>query len=76
MMKRIVWGALAVALVALVGFRIVQARRGAPETPEVDEIRARTGIPVEVTAAWEGALVVRREFTGVLRGIRSTTIRA
>ena len=76
MTKRIVWGALAVALVALVAFRVVQARRGAPETPEVAEIRARTGIPVEVTAAKEGELVVRREFTGVLRGIRSATIRA
>jgi len=76
MTKRIVWGAIAVALVALVAFRVVQARRGAPETPEVDEIRARTGIPVEVTAVTEGELVVRREFTGVLRGIRSATIRA
>jgi len=76
MTKRIVWGALALALVALVAFRIVQASRGAPEAPEVDEIRARTGIPVEVNAAREGELVVRREFTGVLRGIRSATIRA
>ncbi len=76
MMKRIVWGVLVVALVALVAFRIVQASREAPEAPEVDEIRARTGIPVEVTSATEGELVVRREFTGVLRGIRSATIRA
>jgi RND family efflux transporter MFP subunit len=76
MMKRIVWGAVALAVVALVAFRVVQARRGAPETPEVDEIRARIGIPVEVTAVREGELVVRREFTGVLRGIRSATIRA
>jgi len=42
----------------------------------VDEIRARTGIPVEVTAVTQGPMVVRREFTGVLRGIRSATIRA
>ena len=76
MTKRIVWGALGLALVALVTFRIVQARRGAPEAAEVDEIRARTGIPVEVSTAREGELVVRRAFTGVLRGIRSTTIRA
>jgi RND family efflux transporter MFP subunit len=54
----------------------VQASRGAPEAPEVDEIRARTGIPVEVTTVGEGELVVRREFTGALRGIRSATIRA
>ncbi len=76
MMKRIVWGVLALAFVALVAFRIVQASRGTTEAPEVDEIRARTGIPVEVAAVREGELVVRREFTGVLRGIRSATIRA
>jgi membrane fusion protein (multidrug efflux system) len=76
MTKRIVWGGLAVVLMAVVVLRIVQASRGAPEAPEVDEIRARTGIPVEVAMAQEGPLVVRREFTGVLRGIRSATIRA
>ena len=76
MTKRIVWGILGLALVGLVALRIVQARRGAPEAPEVDEIRAQTGIPVEVAFVQEGPLVVRREFTGVLRGIRSTTIRA
>jgi len=76
MTKRIVWGGLAVVLVAVVAIRIVQASRGAPEAPDVDEIRARAGIPVEVTVAREGPLVVRREFTGALRGIRSATIRA
>jgi membrane fusion protein (multidrug efflux system) len=76
MKSRIVWGGVAVAVIALVALRIVQASRGAPEAPEVDEIRARTGIPVEVAAVQEGALVVRREFTGTLRGIRSATIRA
>jgi membrane fusion protein (multidrug efflux system) len=76
MIKRIVWSVLALAVLALVAFRIVQASRGTPETPEVDDIRARTGIPVEVTTVSEGELVVRREFTGVLRGIRSATIRA
>ncbi len=76
MIKRIVWSVLGLAVIALVAFRIVQASRGTPEAPEVDEIRARTGIPVEVTTVGEGELVVRREFTGVLRGIRSATIRA
>jgi membrane fusion protein (multidrug efflux system) len=76
MMKRIVWGGLAIGLVAVVALRIVQASRSAQEAPEVDEIRARTGIPVEVAVAQEGPLVVQREFTGGLRGIRSATIRA
>jgi RND family efflux transporter MFP subunit len=76
MKTRIVWGGLAVVLMAVVVFRIVQASRGVPEAPEVDEIRARTGIPVEVAVVAEGPLVVRREFTGALRGIQSSTIRA
>jgi membrane fusion protein, multidrug efflux system len=76
MRSRIVWGGVAVVLTALVVLRIVQASRAAPEALEVHEIRARTGIPVEVATVREGPLVVRREFTGVLRGIRSATIRA
>lgn len=75
-MKRIVLGIIGLALVGLVAFRVVQASRGTPAAAEVDDIRAQTGIPVEVAAVVEGPLVVRREFTGVLRGIRSTTIRA
>lgn len=75
-MKRIVLGIIGLALVGLVAFRVVQASRGTPAAAEVDDIRAQTGIPVEVAAVVEGPLVVRREFTGVLRGIRSSTIRA
>lgn len=76
MKARIVWGGVGVAVIALVVLRVVQASRGAPETPEVDEIRARTGIPVEVATVQSGSLLVRRAFTGTLRGIRSATIRA
>jgi membrane fusion protein (multidrug efflux system) len=76
MTKRIIWSVLALAFVAVVALRIVQASRGTPPAPEVDDIRARTGIPVEVATVQEGPLTVQREFTGVLRGIRSATIRA
>ena len=76
MTKRLVWGTLALAIVALVVFRIVQASRGAPPSPDVEQIRAEEGIPVEVVAAQQGPLVVRREFTGALRGIREATVRA
>lgn len=75
-MTRIVLGIIGVALVGLVALRVVQASRGTPAAAEVDEIRAQTGIPVEVAVATEGPLVVRRAFTGVLRGIRGATIRA
>jgi len=76
MTKRFVFGALSLGLVILVAWRIVQATRGAPPSPDVDDLRAQTGIPVEVAAAEEGPLVVWREFTGVLRGIRESTVRA
>lgn len=76
MTKRLVWGTLALAIVALVVLRIVQATRGAAPVPDVDEIRAQTGIPVEVAVARQAPLVVRREFTGALRGIREATVRA
>jgi membrane fusion protein (multidrug efflux system) len=76
MIKRIVLGVAGLGLVSLVVLRIVQASRGAPPAVEVDEIRAQTGIPVEIALVAEAPLVVRRGFTGVLRGIRSATIRA
>jgi RND family efflux transporter MFP subunit len=57
-------------------FRVVRATSGTAAAPDVDAIRQRTGIPVEVAAARLGELVVRREFTGALRGIRSATVRA
>ena len=76
MIKRIVFWALGLGVAALIGLRVVQASRGTPATAEVDEIRARTGIPVEIALVTVGSMVVHREFTGVLRGIRSATIRA
>lgn len=76
MIRRIVLWVAGIGLLSLVVLRVVQASRGVPPAAEVDEIRARTGIPVEVALVAEGPLVVRRRFTGVLRGIRSATIRA
>ncbi|UCC47388.1 MAG: efflux RND transporter periplasmic adaptor subunit [Gemmatimonadota bacterium] len=75
-MKRFIFGIIGLALVALVILRVVQASADREPDPDVDEIRQRTGIPVEVARASIGPLVVRREFTGTLRGIRSATIRA
>lgn len=76
MTKRRVFGALGLALLVLVVWRILQATRGAPAAPDVGEIRAQAGIPVEVAEARERPLLVRRAFTGVLRGIRQATVRA
>lgn len=76
MTKRLILVGLGLAVATLVVWRMVQATRGTPPAPEVDEIRAQTGIPVEVATARQGPLLVRREFTGVLRGIREASVRA
>jgi len=75
-MKRIVIGAIVLAIVAVVVVRIVQASRPAEPTRDVTEIRQQAGIPVEVARATVGPLEVRRSFTGTVRGIRSATVRA
>lgn len=76
MTKRIVFAAIGLTLVAVVVLRIFQATAETEVDPDVDEIRQTTGIPVEVVRAEVGPLVVRRQFTGALRGIRSATVRA
>jgi membrane fusion protein (multidrug efflux system) len=76
MTKRIVIGVVGLALLVLVIVRVIQASADVEQAPDVDQIRQQSGIPVEVAAAQIGPLVVRREFTGTLRGIRSATIRA
>ena len=76
MIKRIVFGLVGIGLVVLVVFRVVQASGEQEAPPGVEEIRRQSGIPVEVTAVQTGPLVVSRDFTGTIRGIRSATIRA
>ncbi|MGD2136514.1 MAG: efflux RND transporter periplasmic adaptor subunit [Gemmatimonadales bacterium] len=76
MKKRIVFGGIGVLLLALVVLRIIQASSGTEPAPDVNQIRASAGIPVEVARAAVAPLVVRREYTGTLRGIRSATVRA
>ncbi len=76
MIKRIVFSIIGMGLVALVVFRVVQASGEQEVAPGVEEIRRESGIPVEVTAVQTGPLVVSREYTGTIRGIRSATIKA
>jgi len=74
--KRIVLGVGVLVLGALVLMRIIQATAEVEPTPDVDEIRRQTGVPVEVVLVEEGPLELRRSFTGTLRGIRSASILA
>jgi membrane fusion protein (multidrug efflux system) len=76
MTKRIVFGVVGLILILVVIIRVIQGSADIEAAEDVSEIRQRTGIPVEVAQAHIDTLVVRREFTGTLRGIRSATIRA
>jgi RND family efflux transporter MFP subunit len=76
MMKKLIFGIIGLILVVLVVVRVVQASGEQELPPDVEEIRRQSGIPVEVASAQTGPLVVTREFTGTIRGIRSATIRA
>ncbi len=76
MTKRIVIGAIGLALVILTIIRVVQASANEEPAPDVTEIRRQAGVPVEVDRAVVGPLVVHRQFTGTIRGIRSATIKA
>ena len=75
-MKRMVVGIVALGIVGIVAWRIVQASAPSEPSPDVEQIRARTGIPVEVARVERSDLEARKTFTGAVRGIRSATVRA
>jgi RND family efflux transporter MFP subunit len=74
--KRIVVGIFVLALVALVVVRVIQASAPVDPTLDVEEIRQQAGIPVEVLEVRAAPMEARRSFTGVVRGVRSATVRA
>ncbi len=74
--KRIVIGILILAVSAVVVVRVIQASAPVEPTPDVDEIRRQSGIPVEVLEVAASPLEARRSFTGAVRGIRGATVLA
>jgi len=73
------WASILVVAIVLAGVtavRVMEALAPAEATLDVDQIRQRTGVPVEVIRVEEAPLQVRRTFTGTVRGIRSATVRA
>jgi membrane fusion protein (multidrug efflux system) len=76
MIRRIVFGMIGLALIVLIVIRVIQGSAQGESSLDVDQIRQQAGIPVEVADARVGPVVVRRKFTGTIRGIRSATIRA
>jgi membrane fusion protein (multidrug efflux system) len=76
MTKRIVFSIIGLILVVVVVLRVLQASASTEIEPDVPQLRQTLGVPVEVVPATIGPIVVRREFTGTLGGIRSATVRA
>lgn len=74
--KRIVVGIFALALGAVVVVRVIQASAPVDPALDVEEIRQQMGIPVEVMEVTAAPMEARRPFTGVVRGVRSATVRA
>jgi len=74
--KRVVVGIVVLALVAVVVIRVIQASAPVDPTLDVEEIRQRAGIPVEVMEVTAAPMEARRSFTGTVRGVRSATVRA
>lgn len=74
--KRLIAATFVLAFAAVVVIRVVQASGSQEPPPDVDRIRAATGVPVEVVTLGTAPLEVRRAFTGPVRGARSATIRA
>lgn len=67
---------VAVALVAITTARVLHATAQVEPPLEVDRIRERDGVPVEIVRVAEAPLRLTRSFTGTARGIRSATLRA
>jgi len=75
-LKRIIVGIFALALVAVVVVRVLQALAPVEPTLDVEEIRQQTGVPVEVVQVEATPMEARRSFTVTVRGVRSATVRA
>jgi membrane fusion protein (multidrug efflux system) len=74
--KRIVVGIVLLALVAVVVVRVIQASAPVDPALDVEEIHQQTGIPVEVLEVRAESMEARRSYTGIVRGVRSATVRA
>lgn len=67
---------VALAVVLLVVYRVVQASAPEEAAPTVEQIRAEQGVPVTVAAAGSGPLSVWREYNGTVSGAQEAVVRA
>lgn len=67
---------LALALVLLVVYRVIQASAPPEAAPTVEQIRAEQGVPVTLAVVERGSLAVWREFNGTVSGAQEAVVRA
>ncbi len=67
---------VAVLVVGLIIFRVVQARSGEEAAPTVEQIREEQGIPVTAATAIRADIDVWRSFNGTVSGVRDAVVRA
>jgi len=68
--------AVALTLVLLIVYRMIQASSPEDAAPTVEQIRADQGVPVTVAAVRQGALSVWREYNGTVSGAQEAVVRA
>lgn len=75
MKKILIWFVVIVVLATIVYTRV--AKRGAEtQARSIGEVHAAEGVPVDVVTVRTGTITVVREITGMVSGIRQSTLRA
>lgn len=75
-MKKIVIWIVVVVVIAAIVYARVGRRGGENPARSVEEIHAAEGVPVDVVTVRTGTVTVLREVTGMVSGIRQSTLRA
>lgn len=76
--SRRVWipASVALLLILLIAYRVIQAGAEQPAAASVEQIRAERGVPVTVAAVVGAPLDVWREFNGNVSGVNEAVVRA
>jgi membrane fusion protein (multidrug efflux system) len=75
MKKLLIWIVVVVVIAAIVYARVGKRGGDAP-AKSIGEIHAEEGVPVDVITVRTGTITVLREITGIVSGIRQSTLRS
>jgi len=75
-MKKIVIWVIVIVVIAAVVYSRVGGRGDETPTRSIGEVHAAEGVPVDVVTVRTGTITVLREVTGLVSGIRQSTLRA